>query len=100
LEAIPAPELATSKAAGTLIFDANGCAACHVEGASEGVQVKKFQNLKARYTLESMQRLFLNPPGPMPSFENLTEAERRALAIYVLSSEEEINAKAQRPLNF
>jgi glucose/arabinose dehydrogenase len=97
---IEAPDLATSKAAGALIFDTNGCATCHVEGETEGVQVKRLEDLKERYTLASMQQLFLNPPGPMPSYEDLTEAERRALAIFVLSSEEEIKKRTRPRINF
>jgi glucose/arabinose dehydrogenase/cytochrome c553 len=97
---IEGTELATNKAAGELIFGVNGCGTCHVPGAAEGVQVKKFEGLKERYTLEEMQLLFLSPPGPMPSFENLSEAERRALAIYVLSSEDAINSSGRRNVDF
>ena len=83
-------DLATQRAAGALIFAVNGCASCHVAAAApEGVQVKELKNLKQRYTIDSMISLIANPPGVMPKLE-LSDAERRALSIYVLANEDEI----------
>lgn len=69
---------------GKLLFIGNECASCHVqEAAPEGVAVKELKNLKARFDIAGLKELLANPPGPMPTYE-LSDAEREALAIYLL----------------
>lgn len=72
-------------AAGAALFATNGCATCHDPlGAPEGVQVKLLKNLGARFGVESLADLLDKPPGPMPRAD-ITDAERHALAVYLLS---------------
>ena len=72
-------------AAGSALYAANGCAACHdPSSAPDGVQVKLLQSLKARYGVESLKALLDVPPGPMPR-PDITNEERRLLSVYLLS---------------
>ncbi len=72
---------------GAELFADNGCAACHDPSvALEGVQVKRLQNLKARYSVGSLEALLNTPPSPMPR-PNISAEERKALAVYLLSKE-------------
>ena len=74
--------------AGAALFAANGCAACHdPASAPEGVQVKLLQNLQSRFDTASLSLLLDRPPGPMPRAD-ITDEERRALAVYLLSQED------------
>lgn len=70
---------------GAGLFDANGCASCHIPGeAGEGVQVKELVGLDVRYDVASLEVLFAAPPGPMPAFD-LSDQEAQALAVYLLT---------------
>lgn len=72
--------------AGRLLYEQNGCAACHdPEVAPEGVQVKLLKGLAARFDQASMAALLNAPPGPMPRPE-LTDEDRLQLAAYLLST--------------
>jgi glucose/arabinose dehydrogenase len=69
---------------GEALFRENACGRCHFEAeAAEGVVVKPLADLAVRYTLESMTSFFLTPQPPMPVVD-LPEADRRALAGFVL----------------
>ncbi len=83
LETVPfAPE---DIIAGQALFAANGCAACHdPASAPKGVQVKVLQHLAQRYDTDSLKALLNVPPGAMPR-PDLTDEQRRLLAIYLLS---------------
>jgi len=71
-------------AAGAALFAANGCAACHdPEVAAEGVQVKRLEKLGKRFDRGSLSVMLDAPPGAMPRAD-LTEAERKQLAAYLL----------------
>ena len=87
--AVAAPTIfgAADIEAGAALFAANGCAACHSpESAPEGVQVKLLQKLESRFDVQSMKALLNTPPGPMPR-PDITDEERRLLAVYLLSRE-------------
>jgi glucose/arabinose dehydrogenase len=72
-------------AAGAALFASSGCAACHdPSSAAEGIQVKLLQDLARRYDTASLQALLNTPPGAMPRLD-ITDDERKALAIYLLS---------------
>ena len=76
---------ASDIAAGAALFAGGGCVVCHdPASAAPGVQVKLLKNLKARYDVASLQALLNAPPGPMPRAD-ITDEERRLLAIYLLS---------------
>ncbi len=86
LKDIDPVELMSAEQLGALLFDVNGCASCHMaEAVAEGVAVKELKGLKARYTVDSLSGLLKSPPSPMPTVE-LTDSQRRALSIYLLST--------------
>ena len=85
LEGISETELAAFRETGLELFEGNPCAFCHdAEVAPEGVQVKLLKKLGNRYTIESLQAFLDAPSGPMPR-PDLTDEERKALAVYLLS---------------
>lgn len=75
---------------GKILFQENGCAACHIPSkAPDGVQVKELKNLKARYDVPGIMQLIDTPLGPMPTYEHLSQGEKKALAAYLLLSLDE-----------
>lgn len=61
-----------------------GCATCHEESAaSPGTRVVALAKLAGKYDRESLAEYLAAPQPPMPLFD-LTDAERRDLAAYVL----------------
>jgi glucose/arabinose dehydrogenase/cytochrome c553 len=72
-------------ARGESLFAQNACGTCHVETlAGPGIVVKELEGLAAKYTVPSLTGFFLTPQPPMPVFD-LPEADRQALAVYLLS---------------
>jgi glucose/arabinose dehydrogenase len=83
LDAVTLAELASL---GAGLFVGNACGSCHIAGlAKAGVVVKPLGGLAAKYTIDSLSRFFLTPQPPMPVIA-LPEDDRRALAIYMLST--------------
>ncbi len=71
-------------AEGRELFDRHACGACHLEAeAAEGVVPRPLEALAARYAVDDLARFLATPTPPMPVFE-LSEAERRALAVHLL----------------
>ncbi|WP_374763274.1 PQQ-dependent sugar dehydrogenase [Yunchengibacter salinarum] len=84
LDDLDPAEKTAALAKGALVFATGGCARCHVQAAApEGAHVTPLKGLKARYDLPEMIALLKNPPQPMP-VPQLTQAERKALAVYLL----------------
>ena len=74
---------------GAALFAQHGCGTCHVESQAEpGIVTRPLSRLDSRYSVDSLARFFLTPQPPMPVFD-LSEADRRALAVYLLGSEGE-----------
>ncbi len=74
-------------AQGAKLYADNDCAACHDPAvAAEGVQVKLLDKLEGRFDIDSLSALLDVPPGPMPR-PDITDAERRALSVYLLSKQ-------------
>jgi glucose/arabinose dehydrogenase len=72
---------------GEELFVKHACATCHVEGEeAPGVVVKPLARLRERYTLTQLDSFFLAPTPPMPVVE-LSDADRRALAVFLLDDE-------------
>jgi glucose/arabinose dehydrogenase/cytochrome c553 len=72
-------------AGGRALFAAHACGRCHEPGQVEaGVVVKPLAGLASKYTIDSLAAYFLAPQPPMPLIE-LTGADRRALAVMLLS---------------
>lgn len=70
---------------GALVFATNGCGACHIpDAAPEGQAVKEVAGLGSRFDIAALEALLKTPPATMPTPE-ITDAERRALAVYLLA---------------
>jgi len=70
---------------GYALFQRHACGTCHLaEEAGAGIVTKPLAGLGAKYSLDSLTGFFLSPTPPMPAFD-LSEAERRALAVHLLS---------------
>jgi glucose/arabinose dehydrogenase len=81
---VPSDQREALAARGEAAWNANACASCHVaEGAAAGVVTKGLEALAARYDVAALTAFFAAPTPPMPA-PPLDEAERRALAVYVL----------------
>ena len=84
LAALAPAERASLVARGEALFASNACGTCHrADQAATGVVVKPLETLALRYDLDSLTRFFLTPTPPMP-VTDLPEADRRAIAIYLL----------------
>jgi len=71
--------------AGHALYVANACATCHeADQALPGIVAKPLDGLGARYSLDTLTTFFLTPTPPMPVFD-LSDEERRALAVHLLS---------------
>jgi glucose/arabinose dehydrogenase len=71
-------------AEGAALFERHACSGCHLQGeAAAGVVVRPLQTLAGRYTIEDLERFLVTPTPPMPVFD-LSEADRRALAVHLL----------------
>jgi glucose/arabinose dehydrogenase len=74
-------------AQGAILYADHSCASCHEPAmAPEGTQAKVLKDLGARYDVDSLMALLATPPSPMPK-PDLTEEERRAVAVYLLTRE-------------
>jgi cytochrome c553 len=71
---------------GGALYEHYFCAQCH-EGirAKEGVIVVPLAGLTARYDVADMERFVHTPTPPMPALE-LSEQEKRDLAVWLLST--------------
>lgn len=65
------------------------CATCHgLERGGDGHTYPSLQNLKAKYSKESLMKFMLTGKGVMPAFSHLNEKERDAISRYVLDLQE------------
>ena len=84
LAGLDADERSRLAAEGEALYGSRECGSCHEAGlAVEGVVPKPLDGLAPRYSLAELEALLRTPPSPMPIPE-LDEAERRAVAVYLL----------------
>jgi glucose/arabinose dehydrogenase len=77
-------ERSAASGQGSTLWADNGCAACHVKVAGqENRTYRELTGLKAKYTIDTLVTFLRAPQPPMPAFP-LTDAQRRALAIFLL----------------
>lgn len=85
LQALNPQERAQLAAQGEKLFAQYPCKGCHAPRATDDLhRVHELKNLSARYSLAQLQAFFIAPTPPMPVFP-LSENERRALAVYLLT---------------
>jgi cytochrome c oxidase subunit 2 len=78
----------TTPEAGKLIYEAQGCSACHAirgQGGAAGPDLSQVgrtrdANWLARFTRDPEA---VKPGSPMPPYKNLSEAELQAIAAYL-----------------
>ncbi|HEY0301871.1 MAG TPA: PQQ-dependent sugar dehydrogenase, partial [Rhizomicrobium sp.] len=77
--------IADASGRGVTLWNANGCAACHVAGQAAGAAYKPLAQLGARYSIDSLVTFLKSPQPPMPVYP-FSDAQRRDLAIYLLKT--------------
>lgn len=89
LQALNPAERAQFAAQGEALFGRYPCRSCHDPRFVGGMRhVRELKDLSARYSVEQLQEFFVTPTPPMPIFP-LSEAERRALAVYLLTRDQQ-----------
>ncbi|MGI9592799.1 MAG: hypothetical protein ACR2P8_15630 [Myxococcota bacterium] len=79
------PPAETAEERGGELFRFLGCPGCHERAMRPGQIVRRLDGLGARHTADSLVELLAEPKPPMPRFD-LSEAQRRDLAAYLLQS--------------
>lgn len=85
LAGLDAATRASAAARGLALWNANGCAVCHVAGQAAGDAYRPLADLDARYTLDALATFFTAPQPPMPLYP-FDAAQRRDLAVYLLDA--------------
>lgn len=81
---------------GGVLFGQHDCGTCHLESeAAPGVAIKPLSEIGRRYNVESLMTFFLAPQPPMPIVD-LPEADREALAVYLMSEFAQTEASGER----
>ncbi|MFT3929983.1 MAG: PQQ-dependent sugar dehydrogenase [Spongiibacteraceae bacterium] len=76
-------------AQGEALFNKYPCRHCHDPRFASAMRpVRELKNLSARYSIEQLQEFFVTPTPPMPVYP-LDEHERRALAVYLLTKDQQ-----------
>lgn len=77
-------ELMALTQSGAELYGQLPCASCHEKQSGAAINMQKvLVNLSARYTVKELGDFFLSPTPPMPVF-SLDEAQREALAMYLM----------------
>lgn len=85
----PAAVAATSRRSGAAVF-ASSCASCHgADRRGDGARVPTLVDVAARRSAEEIRLVIERGRGFMPSFAALPEAEKRAVAAYLLGRPEQ-----------
>jgi glucose/arabinose dehydrogenase len=91
LAGVAAQDEAAAAARGAALYATHRCFRCHdAERADEGVVPVDYRPALAHHDLASLQAFLAAPPPPMPAYP-LDRAQRRDLAIYLLSSSRSID---------
>ncbi len=84
--ALTPTEVVESHKQGEALYTLNACSTCHQLNGEGNNSGKKLENLHHRYTMATLSDYFLTPNPPMPQYD-LSEQQRRDLAIYLLSEQ-------------
>jgi cytochrome c553 len=87
LAAVSADERRQAMATGSELWESSGCAACHVEakGAASQQTYRPLGGLAAKYSIDALATFLKTPQPPMPAYP-FPDAQRRALAIWLLAT--------------
>lgn len=70
---------------GAALWQASGCAACHSASQAAPNAYRPLDALSSKYSLESLTQFLQTPPPPMPAYP-FSDAERRDLALYLMTA--------------
>lgn len=85
LAALDAQQRQRLSAQGRALFQRYRCGNCHDAAMAGGFrQVRTLDDLAGRYTVEKLQAFLATPTPPMPVFP-LSDSEREAVAVYLLT---------------
>jgi len=84
LAGLDAATTAAASARGAALWNASGCAACHVPGQATDAAYRPLAQLAARYTIDSLATFLKTPQPPMPAYP-FSDAQRRDLAVFLLA---------------
>ncbi len=85
LELLSADDILQASTAAENLIAQHNCMECHhLNGVGNQQSGKSLEYLNKRYQVDSLSEYFLTPNAPMPQYE-LTETQRRHLAIYLLN---------------
>jgi glucose/arabinose dehydrogenase len=85
LAALDAAERAREVASGRALYEANACFRCHEPARAEaGAVPAPLAKLASKYTIDSLASFLAAPQPPMPLYP-FDDAQRRALAIFLLA---------------
>lgn len=88
LAALSEPQKQTLAAQGRALYQRYRCGNCHEAGMAGGFRtVRPLDHVKERYTVEKLQAFLATPTPPMPVFP-LSDSEREAVAVYLLTRPE------------
>jgi glucose/arabinose dehydrogenase len=85
LAGLPLDERLQWRERGEVLWNANGCAACHLAGQAAPDRFRPLAGLRAKYTIESLAAFLRAPQPPMPVFP-FDAVQRRDLAVYLLET--------------
>jgi len=78
-------ERTRATATGSALWAANDCARCHVRQEASAETYRPLQGLASKYGVDSLATFLRTPQPPMPAYP-FSDAERRALAIWLLAT--------------
>jgi glucose/arabinose dehydrogenase len=81
------------RAEGEALYARHGCADCHEAKGSRPASVRLRAGLAKRHSIDDLARILGAPPASMPRFL-LSEAERRALAVFLLEQDREARTRS------
>lgn len=84
-QTLPAAEKSEAIKQGEALYVLNACSSCHQLDGQGNRQGKQLQQLRRRYTLDSLSNYFLTPNPPMPQYQ-FSEQERIELSAYLLKT--------------
>ncbi len=95
LAGISAADIAAATSRAEPLVARFACAGCHAAGTPAG---NKLQSLGERYGVDTLAAFFITPRAPMPVYP-LSEEDRRALAIFLLSRAAQSSSASGSPAN-
>jgi len=85
LAGLDAAAIQAASARAATLWGASGCGGCHIKEQADAAAYHPLDNLKSRYTIDTLASFLKSPQPPMPIFP-FSDEQRRDLAIYLLAT--------------